>query len=62
MLLKSTARISPREHVGTGSIHDSHTIQTGNTGKFSFVGISQDDVRGGRSDGSKSLWKDSPHR
>lgn len=31
VLLKSTARISPYEHVGIGSIHDSHTAQTKGT-------------------------------
>lgn len=40
VLLRSTARISPCEHVGMGSIHDSHTTQTGNTSNtFSFVAV-----------------------
>lgn len=47
-MFRSTARISPCEHVGIGSIHDSHTAPTENTNnKFSSVAV----IDGGAKDG-----------
>ena len=40
MLVRATAKVSPCEHVGMGSIHDSHTAQTENiSNNFSFVAV-----------------------